>query len=141
MVLASGLALFLSNQFVPAQAAGARAAIEAGEKKYIGAYNRGDAAAQAALYANDAQVFVADGEIVKGRQAIEKRWKKDIGSGGKKQEGQTLEVEEHGEWAHEISSEGPPLKEWAILDSPSGTCQPKCPNSRVAGRDRLVAGW
>ena len=96
-----GLALFLLSQPGSAQAQGARAAIEAAEKKYVAAVNKGDAAAQAALYAEDAQVFQSDGPIVKGRKAIEQYWKQSPGYGIFKETDEILEIEVIGDWAHE----------------------------------------
>ena len=43
--------------------------------KWAAAFNKGDAAAVAAMYAEDADVLPPGGEMVKGRSAIEAFWK------------------------------------------------------------------
>ena len=43
--------------------------------KWAAAFNKGDAAAVAAMYAEDAYVLPPGGEMVKGRSAIEAFWK------------------------------------------------------------------
>ena len=59
----------------------ARAGIEAANAKFSEAFDRGDAAAVAALYTEDAIVFPPDSEMVKGRQAIGEFWKATRNSG------------------------------------------------------------
>ena len=46
-------------------------------------------------------MFLPDGPIVKGRQAIQEVWKNIIGSGGNKLRIETIEVQEAGNWAYE----------------------------------------
>ena len=48
--------------------------------KWAAAFNKGDAAAVAAMYAEDAYVLPAGDAMVKGRAAIEALWKKDMGA-------------------------------------------------------------
>lgn len=50
------------------------AQIQALNDKWDAAFNKGDAAAVAAMYADDAYVLPAGSEMVKGRAAIEKFW-------------------------------------------------------------------
>ena len=45
---------------------------------WMAAFNKGDAAAVAALYAEDAYVLPAGAEMAKGRRAIEAFWKKTV---------------------------------------------------------------
>jgi uncharacterized protein (TIGR02246 family) len=45
---------------------------------WMAAFNKGDAAAVAALYAEDAYVLPAGAEMAKGRRAIETFWKKTV---------------------------------------------------------------
>jgi ketosteroid isomerase-like protein len=49
---------------------------------WIKAFNAGDAAAVAALYAEDAHSMPTGGAAITGRSAIEAYWREDIGSGG-----------------------------------------------------------
>jgi uncharacterized protein (TIGR02246 family) len=51
------------------------AAIQQLNDKWVAAFNQGDAAAVAALYAEDAYVLPPGGDMVKGRSAIEAFWK------------------------------------------------------------------
>ncbi len=52
-----------------------KAAIEKLNDQWTAAFNRGDAAAVAAMYATDAYVLPPGGEMVKGRAAIAAFWK------------------------------------------------------------------
>lgn len=58
-----------------------RARIEKLGKQFADAFNKGDVAAVAALYAEDAIAFPPESEVVKGRAAIEAMWKgtRDMG--------------------------------------------------------------
>ncbi len=49
--------------------------------RYADAYNRHDAAALAALYAEGGLLLPPDRAIVRGRRAIEEFWKKNMGTG------------------------------------------------------------
>ena len=71
--------------FLCCAALGLRAA-ETGEadavlSRYAEAYNRHDAAALAALYAEDGLLLPPDRALVRGRRAIEKFWKNHMGTG------------------------------------------------------------
>ena len=59
-----------------------KAAIQSLEDQWAAAFNKGDSAAVAALYTQDAYVLPAGGAMVKGRAAIEALWKKDMGTIG-----------------------------------------------------------
>lgn len=60
--------------FTAAAEAQDAAAIQALNEKWGAAFNKGDAAAMAAMYAEDAYVLPPGAEMVKGRAAIEKFW-------------------------------------------------------------------
>ena len=49
---------------------------------WVAAFNAGDAAAVAALYAEDAHSMPPGGAAISGRSGIESYWRQDIGSGG-----------------------------------------------------------
>jgi uncharacterized protein (TIGR02246 family) len=67
-----------------AQAAGdVRAQIEKADQAWQAAYNAGDAAALAALYAEDAKVMAPGSETVSGRAAIQDFFKQDLAQGAK----------------------------------------------------------
>lgn len=53
-----------------------KAAIQRLNDQWTAAFNKGDAAAVAAIYAADAYVLPPGGDMVKGRAAIEAFWKK-----------------------------------------------------------------
>jgi ketosteroid isomerase-like protein len=78
-------------------------AIHTANRHFEAAHLRGDAAAIAAQYAEDAQLLWEDRPIIQGRAAIEAEWRKDIGGPGRKATIRTLEIEEHGNWAYETS--------------------------------------
>ena len=52
--------------------------IQKANEEWMAAFNKGDAAAVAALYAEDAYVLPAGAEMAKGRRAIETFWKKTV---------------------------------------------------------------
>lgn len=58
-----------------------REAIEAADKEFMAAFNRGDAAGVAALYTADARILPPDLDIMQGRKAIQGFWQgaMDIG--------------------------------------------------------------
>ena len=78
-------------------------AIAAANTEFEKAHLRGDAKAIAAQYTDDAQLLWEDRDIIKGREAIEVEWRKDMGGPGRKATITLLEVEEHGDWAFETS--------------------------------------
>jgi uncharacterized protein (TIGR02246 family) len=84
-----------------AGAAEAKKGIEAANAKFSEAFERGDAAAVAALYTQDAMAFPPDGEIIKGRQAIGEFWKATHASGVKSAKLTTLDVGTAGDVAYE----------------------------------------
>jgi uncharacterized protein (TIGR02246 family) len=59
-----------------------KAEIQKLEDQWGAAFNKGDAAAVAAMYTQDAHVLPAGDAMVKGRAAIEALWKKDMGAIG-----------------------------------------------------------
>ena len=78
-------------------------AIGAANAEFEKAHLRGDAKAIAAQYTENAQLLWEDRDIIKGREAIEAEWRKDMGGPGRKAAITLLEVEEHGDWAFETS--------------------------------------
>jgi uncharacterized protein (TIGR02246 family) len=61
----------------------ARQDIEAGEQRWIAAFNSGDAAGVAALYAESARLLPPNAEILEGRTAIEGFVKAFVATGAK----------------------------------------------------------
>lgn len=74
--------------------------------KFVEAYNSGDAAALAALFAEDATRLPPDGTILKGRAAIEARRAEDMAEmpGGEELSLTTLDVQFSGDMAYEIGT-------------------------------------
>jgi uncharacterized protein (TIGR02246 family) len=79
----------------------ARASIEKIGKDFAEAYNRGDAKAVAAFYAEDAIVFPPESDMVKGRDAIQGVWKHALDTGIKSLEFQVVDVISSGNLAAE----------------------------------------
>jgi len=82
---------------------GAKAGIEAGNKKFSEAVAKGDAAAIARLYATDAEILPPDAPMVKGREGIEKSFSGMV-KAFKKITLTTREVHPMGNLALEVSS-------------------------------------
>jgi uncharacterized protein (TIGR02246 family) len=70
-------------------------------KGYVEAYNRGDAAAAADFYTEDAKVLANNMEMVSGKQAIQEFWKTAMEMGVKKMNLETVEVGYDGNLAYE----------------------------------------
>ncbi len=111
------LALFVGTGSAGAQTGDVRAAIEAGNARFVAAFAQGDAPALAALYSTSAQVFPANTDIVGGRDAIARFWKGAIDSGIKGVTLTTLEVEAHGDTAHEVGTYSLIGEAGKVLDS------------------------
>ena len=101
--LVGGLALALGLA-TPAQAEDVRAGVEAANKKFETAAAKGDGAAMAALYTQDAQLLPANSDFVKGTAAIQKFWQGVLDSGIRGATLTTLEAEGHGAVAHEVGA-------------------------------------
>jgi ketosteroid isomerase-like protein len=93
-----------------------RAAIEANNKVFSAAVARGDAAAVAALYTSAAQALPPGGEIARGRDAIQKAFLGMIDAGATDLTLGTLEVEAHGDTAHEVGTWALKAKDGTALD-------------------------
>jgi uncharacterized protein (TIGR02246 family) len=79
-----------------------RAAIEAGNLKFGEAVRKGDAAAIAALYSEDATILPPDSTMIKGRQAIQASWNGSLQMGIKDAVLTTVDVFGAGDYAYEI---------------------------------------
>ena len=102
--LAIFLGVVLMAGALAAQAPAPKAAIEAANAKFSADFAKGDAAAIAAHYSATAQAFPPNGDIAKGREAIQKVWKGAMDGGVKAVKLVTLEVEAHGDFAHEVGT-------------------------------------
>jgi ketosteroid isomerase-like protein len=79
-----------------------RNAIAAANRIFMSAFARGDAAGLAALYTATAQLLPTHSEPVTGTQAIRTFWQTVIDMGIKEGTLETLELEDHGDTAHEV---------------------------------------
>ena len=70
------LGFWLAMTFAGSALAQNKATIQRLNDEWTAAFNKGDAAAVAAMYAPDAYVLPPGGDMVKGRAAIEAFWKK-----------------------------------------------------------------
>jgi len=82
----------------------ARSAIEAANKRFSALFNKGDVAAAAKVYANDAIVLPPNGAAVKGQSAIAEFWKGAYQSGVRNVVLTTTEFQTHGSYAHELGT-------------------------------------
>lgn len=79
-----------------------RAEIEAANREFEAAAARGDGKALAALYTASGQALPAGSDVVSGTEAIGKFWQGVLDSGVKGVRLKTIEVESHGDNAHEV---------------------------------------
>lgn len=86
----------------PTTAPDARAGSEAGNRRFMEAFSRGDAATVARLYTSGAQLLPAGSDFVTGTAAIQQFWQGVMDMGVKEATLETLELESHGETAHEV---------------------------------------
>ena len=82
----------------------ARAALEKLGKDFADAYARGDYSAVARMYAEDAIAFPPDGDMVRGRPAIEALWKEAGAAGIKSLEFSIVDVTSSGNLAAETGT-------------------------------------
>lgn len=100
-----GALLALPSSALGQRHADADAAIRAGSQRWAAAWNAGDAAALAALYAADAVVMAPGAEPAKGRAAIEKHFERDLeAAAGGQNKIETLEVMAADDWAVEVGT-------------------------------------
>lgn len=86
----------------PVAAEDVRQAVEAGNAKWMAAFNQGDAAAVAALYTDDATLMPPNSATIEGREGVQDFWHGAIQSGLKDASLTTVSVQASGETAYEI---------------------------------------
>src|SRR5436190_3175919 len=79
-----------------------RSRIEAGNKAFVDAFKRGDAAAMAGLYTAEGQLLPANSDVVRGAAAIRAFWQGVMSLGLEDASLETIEVEAHGDTAIEV---------------------------------------
>ncbi len=80
-ILTLPVLLFVSCERAPEDTAEVRQAIEAVNKQLEDAFSKGDAAAAAALYTEEARVLPPNGPTLVGREAIQNFWQTNIDAG------------------------------------------------------------
>jgi ketosteroid isomerase-like protein len=86
----------------PSTATDPRSGIEAVNRQFMEAFGRGDSASVARLYTTSAQLLPASSDFVTGTSAIQRFWQGVMDMGVKEAVLETLELESHGETAHEV---------------------------------------
>ena len=118
------LVLGLAGSGLDAQDAGARAAIEAGNRQFMAALAKQDAAGVAALYSMDAEASPPNSNVVRGRAEIQKLWKAVMDSGIASANLTTTDVGSSRDLAYE-----------------SGTYEMKTKDGKVADYGKYVVVW
>jgi len=124
MTYAMVACVWLAASAVGAQDNRVRAAIDAGNKKFLAAFAKGDAAGIAALYTTEGEAYPPNGSVVKGRPELQKMWKSVIDSGIASATLATTAVESAGNLAYE-----------------SGTYEMKTKDGKVADHGKYVVVW
>ena len=124
----------LSLSAEPPKADPARGPLERNNAAFTDAFNRGDLAAVGRMYAEDAIAFPPDGDMVKGRPAIEAFWKGARDTGVKSFELTTTDVTSSGNLAVETGT--------AVLHiQPSGQGETTANVKYVVVWKKGTAGW
>jgi uncharacterized protein (TIGR02246 family) len=99
-----------------AQQSTLRDTIEATNQKFMEAFAKGDAAALAGMYTTDGEALPPNGDVVRGRDAIQKMWQSVIDAGIASAKLTTREVESGGDFAWESGTYEMSGKDGASLD-------------------------
>jgi ketosteroid isomerase-like protein len=100
-----------------ARADDVREAIEAGNRAFVAAFLRGDAAGTAAVYTEGAQVIAPGEPVASGRAAIAAVWQRSIDAGVKDVRLTTADVESSGDLASETGTVRLVAKDGAVSDA------------------------
>jgi uncharacterized protein (TIGR02246 family) len=79
-----------------------REAITSANQNFMDAFRRGDAAAIAALYTDEARLLPPDAQMMRGREAIQSFWQGAMSMGITEAKLETVEVEAEGNLATEV---------------------------------------
>jgi uncharacterized protein (TIGR02246 family) len=86
----------------PVTATDPRSELESVNRRFMEGFGRGDAASVARLYTSGAQLLPAHSDVVAGTTAIQSFWQGAMDHGLKEAVLETLELEAHGDTAHEV---------------------------------------
>ena len=78
--------------------------IESANSQIGKAFSRGDTAAIAAFYTEDATILPPNSQMIKGREAIQEFWKGAMGMGVRRIRLNTIDVQSSGDLAYEIGN-------------------------------------
>ena len=118
-VMACGLAVTtgkIAAQGKESGPAAVRAAIAAGNKKFIDGAAKHDASIMASAYTEDGEAFPPNSDVVKGRPALQKMWQSVLDSGIAGVELTTTEVEAEGNLAYEVGTYAMKTKDGKVAD-------------------------
>lgn len=101
VLVACGVPMAMSK---PAAAEEVRQAIERAVARWSEAFNRGDPAAVAALYTDDAILMPPDRDIIRGQQGVQDFWHDAIQAGLKDPFFTIVDVQASGDTAYEIGT-------------------------------------
>jgi uncharacterized protein (TIGR02246 family) len=79
-----------------------RQAIASANRNFVAAFARRDARGMATLYTANGQLLPTNSDFVTGTQAIQAFWQAVMGMGIKEATLETVELEVHGDTAHEV---------------------------------------
>jgi ketosteroid isomerase-like protein len=77
-------------------------ALSTANRKFMESFKQGDAASLATLYTENGQLLPAASDFVTGRPAIQAFWQGAMDMGIKSARLETVEMESHGDTAHEV---------------------------------------
>lgn len=80
----------------------AQDAIAEANKAFQAAFHKGDTEAISRMYTEDAELFIPEVPVVRGRKAIADAWRQVVGTGGNTVTLELREVQEFGQWAYEV---------------------------------------
>jgi uncharacterized protein (TIGR02246 family) len=129
--LAAGDAAGSAARPATADAAEARAAIEAANSRWLDAFRRGDQAALASIYTSDASLFPPDGHGLEGRDRIVEYFGSRRSEGHSEAALQTLDVVRVGDVAYEVG----------LYGLSAGPATPSMPAAASADAGRYFAIW
>jgi uncharacterized protein (TIGR02246 family) len=95
----------------------AREAVAEVYKAFEEAFQRGDADAISLIYTEDAEWFVPQAPVIRGRHAIAAAWRGIVGPGGNCIRVETGEVQESNGWAYEVGRFEASAPGGAVLNS------------------------
>jgi uncharacterized protein (TIGR02246 family) len=101
-LLAALLIVIATSLALGQQSTSARKAIETNNRRFVEAFNKGDAAAVADMYAAEAKLLPPNSQMIEGRQNIQAFWQVPITAGAKLQALDTVQVDVRGDMAYEL---------------------------------------